>query len=99
MTCYLVKIHLFLTNQNIDEYLTMTNELLSKISKENNICYLMGDLNLNLMNHQSHSFTGEFLDALYKLYSNMFFPLIMPPTRITRHLATLLDNTIMNQFF
>ena len=43
----------------------MTNELLSKISKENKICYLMGDFNLNLMNHQSHSPTGEFLDALY----------------------------------
>ena len=43
----------------------MTNELLSKISKENKICYLVGDFNLNLMNHQSHSATGEFLDALY----------------------------------
>ena len=60
-------------NHNVDEFLTMTNELLSKISKENKICYLMGDFNLNLMNHQSHSVTGEFLDALY---SNMFFPLI-----------------------
>ena len=47
-------------NHNVDEFLTMTNELLSKISKENKICYLMGDFNLNLMNHQSHSATGEF---------------------------------------
>ena len=60
-------------NQNVDEFFTTTNELLSKISKENKVCYLMGDFNLNLMNHQSHSVTGEFLDALY---SNMFFPLI-----------------------
>ena len=44
----------------------------------------MGDFNLNLMNHQSHSVTGEFLDALY---SNMFFSLITRPTRITCHSA------------
>ena len=80
-------------NQNVDEFLTMTNELLSKISKENKVCYLMGDFNLNLMNHQSHSVTGEFLDALY---SNMFFPLI---TRPTCHSATLIDNIFVNQFF
>ena len=70
----------------------MTNELLSKISKENKVCYLMGDFNLNLMNHQSHSVTGEFLDAIY---SNMFFPLITRPTRITCHS----DNIFVNQFF
>ena len=81
-------------NHDADEFLTMTNELLTKISKENKICYLMGDFNLNLMNHQSHSATGEFLDALY---SNMFFPLIMRPTTITPHSATLIDNIFVNQ--
>ena len=35
-----------LPNQNVDEFLTMTNELLSKISKENKIYYLMGDLTI-----------------------------------------------------
>ena len=55
-----------------------------------------GYFNLNLMNHQSHSVTGEFLDALY---SNMFFPLITRPTRITSHSATLIDNIFVNQFF
>ena len=83
-------------NQNVDEFLTMTNELLSKISKENKVCYLMGDFNLNLMNHQCHSVTGEFSDALY---SNMFFPLITPPTRITCHLATLIDNIFRQPIF
>ena len=46
-------------NQNADEFLTMTNELLSKISNENKVCYLMGDFNLNLMNHRCHYVTGE----------------------------------------
>ena len=48
------------------------------------------------MSHQSHSVTGKFLDALY---SNMFFPLIKRPTRITCHSATLIDNIFVNQFF
>ena len=29
----------------------------------------------------------------------MFFPLIMRPTRITCHSATLIDNIFVNQFF
>ena len=53
---------------------------MSKISRENKIYYIMGDFNLNLMNHQSSSLTGEFLDSIY---SNMFHPLISHPTRIT----------------
>ena len=41
-------------NQNVNEFLTKNNELLhvGKISRENKICYLMGDFNLNLMNYQ-----------------------------------------------
>ena len=57
----------------------------------------MDDFNLNLMNHQSHSATGEFL--VNALYSNMFFPMITRPTRITPHSATLIDNIFVNQFF
>ena len=60
-----------------------------KISRENKICYLMGDFNLNLMNYQSSTKTGEFLDSIY---SNMFHPLISHPSRITSHTATLIDN-------
>ena len=40
---------------------------------------------MNQMSHPSHSVTCEFLDALY---SNMFFPLITRPTKITSHSAT-----------
>ena len=39
-----------------------------KMSKENKICYIMGDFNLNLLNQQFHQFTNEFLD----MYANMF---------------------------
>ena len=76
--------------------MSSNNESLDKISSENKICFLMGDFNVNLMNYQHHQLTGQFLDGMY---SNMFFPLITRPSRITSHTATLIDNIFVNNFF
>ena len=65
-------------------------------TRENQICFIMGDFNFNLINFQRHQNTGEFLDGLH---SNMFFPMITRPTRITSHTATLLDNIFANNCF
>ena len=59
-----------LPNQRIDDFVTTNNELLDKISRENKICFLMGDFNVNLMNYHHHHLTGQFLDGMY---SNIFF--------------------------
>ena len=68
--------------------------MLDKISRENKICYLLGDFNLNLINFQTHNPTGEFLDDMD---SHMFFPLITRSSRITLHTATLvIDNIFCN---
>ena len=40
--------------------------------------------------------TSQFLDGMY---SNVFFPLITCPSRITSHTATLIDNIFVNNFF
>ena len=53
----------------------------------------MGDFNLNLLNHQIHDATGQFLDGLH---SCMFSRLITLPFRITSHSATLIDNIFTN---
>ena len=42
------------------------------ITKENKICYIMGGFNFNLMNHQSHQLTAEFLDVMFG-YRFFFF--------------------------
>ena len=65
-------------------------------SRENKICFIMGDFNLNLINFQHHQNTGEFLDGLH---SYMFFAMITRATRITSHTVTLLDNSFANTFF
>ena len=61
---------------------------ITRISKQNTKCYIMADWNIDLMKHQSHDKTGEFLDIMF---SRSFFPLISRPTRITSNSATLID--------
>ena len=36
--------------QDVKEFVTNTDSLINKISRENKICYIMGDFNLNLLN-------------------------------------------------
>ena len=52
-------------NQRVGDFVSKHNDLLAKISRENKICFIMGDFNLNLINFQHHQNTGEFLDGLH----------------------------------
>ena len=45
------------------------------------------------MNYNEHNQTNELLDSLA---SNSFIPLILQPTRITRHSNTVIDNIFSN---
>ena len=69
------------------------NQILSKIDKENKICYLMGDFNIDLLKSESCDFAGKFFE---QLITSSFMPLILKPTRITQHTATLIDNIFTN---
>ena len=51
----------------------------------------MRDFNINLLN--MHQATNDFVNLLT---SNIFFPLISKPTRITSSTATLIDNIFTN---
>ena len=66
---------------------------LERIKKENKLCYLLGDYNINLLNHDSHLDTGALIDLLS---SFSFVPLITRPTRVTATTATLIDNILTN---
>ena len=50
--------------------------------------YLCGDFNVDLLQHENHAATNNFIDHLY---SYGLHPLITRPTRITKHSATLID--------
>ena len=65
------------------------------IKKENKLCYMMGDYNINILNYDVHAPTGEFVDTMS---SYAFVPLINRPTRVTAASATLIDNIFTNNF-
>ena len=44
--------------------------LLDKLQKENKSCYILGDMNMNILNQEIHTKTGQFVDIMF---SNSFF--------------------------
>ena len=65
------------------------NKLLENISKEQKSFFLLGDLNVNLLNYNEHNQANKFLDSLA---SSSFIPSILQPTRITSHSNILTHN-------
>ena len=57
--------------------------------------FLMGDYNINLLNHEIHADTGDFLNLLY---ANTMLPMITRLTRYGEFSATLIDNIITNEY-
>ena len=80
------------------KFLEALEKSLSTICSENKICYLMGDFNLNLINHDNCN-VKRLLDCTFSQY---FFPVITKPTRIAKNTAgeiksqTLLDVIFTN---
>lgn len=72
-------------------------ETTDKISSENKLCYLMGDLNIDLLKYNEHNQTKEYLDSMI---SSGFLPHITKPTHVTdRHghrSATIIDHIFSN---
>ena len=82
-TCY---------GSNIDECTETVNNIFSNISNSKT-CYLCVDLNIDLLNHDKHRKTKEFIDALFSL---SMYPLIDRPSSITEYSATMIDNIFTN---
>ena len=55
----------------------------------------MEDYNIDLLKHENHLQTGEFLN---NMHSNSLIPLIYKPTRETKTTATLIDNIFTNNY-
>ena len=79
-------------NQNTAFFLDKF-DILSRISKDNKQCYVMGDFNLDLL--QYNQFIHQ-LKNLSTLFSHAFIPLISNPTHLTSYSATLIDNIFTN---
>ena len=82
-------------NTSLGIFIDRVGSILHTITRENKSCYFLGDLNIDLLNHDNHSPTSEFLDIMY---SYSMFPLITKPTRVTKDTATLIDHIFTNNF-
>ena len=79
------------SNSNM-KFLEILTLFMKNLTKRNNQCYIMGDLNYNLLNSKN-PYTNNFINTMF---SNSFFPLINKPTRITDTSATVLDHIWTN---
>ena len=80
-------------SENTLEFTEKINEIILGVTKANKHCYITGDFNLDLLKHECHSVTAQFIESLFAFG---FLPMITKPTRITAHSATLIDNIFTN---
>ena len=80
-------------NTDLEMFVEYLSLILDKIDHEKKLSYIMGDYNINLLNHDSHPNTALFLDTLY---CKSFVPLITKPTRSIGNSHTLIDYIITN---
>ena len=76
-------------NTEIEKFNKYIDKIMTKISKENNLIFCMGDFNGNLLNYNTHNYTNEFMN---NMISHYLLPHILHPTRVTDHLAMVIDN-------
>ena len=82
-------------NTSLDIFNDRIASILNTITREDKLCYFLGNLNIDLLKHENHNPTSGLLDIMY---SYNMFPLITKPTRVTKDTATLIDHTFTNNF-
>ena len=80
-------------NRNVNDFTSQLDRLLQLF--QNKTIFLVGDMNINILNYANHTDTNNFVDLLY---SKGMYPLITKPTRITSTCATLIDNIFTNEY-
>ena len=78
-------------NSNITEFSNTMHSILDEVGSKP--CFMMGAYNLDLIKHETHHPTENFLDIMYVNYS---IPLINRLTTITGESSTLIDNIFLN---
>ena len=81
-------------NTNQRKFIECIENLGNKIEKENKKEWIIGlDHNMDFIKSESNTNTGLFIDKLLELE---LYPLITRPTRITKNMATLIDNILVS---
>ena len=78
-------------DENVTDFLDSLRKLLSTTTRENKICYVMGDFDLDLLRHEQHTITGEFVELMFL---HLLYNMITKPTSITSNTTSLIDNIL-----
>ena len=83
--------NIYLFIEKLDEILNCINS--DPLLKKAEEVILMGDFNINLLDHETHDGTSKYLDTLLNFGQ---LPLITLPTRVTNNTSTLIDHISSN---
>ena len=81
-------------NKNITDFTETLSNILSKLSNEKRKIYIMGDININILNYNSNKSIKNYM---LTLKSFNFHNLIKYPTRITDKSSTCIDHIMTNE--
>ena len=76
---------------NVDSFNAEMERIIQAINKEDKVCVICGDFNINIMNKENES-SRQFIE---QMISENYIPHITCPTRITDQSATLIDNIFL----
>ena len=79
-------------SENTLEFIEKVNEIISGVTKDNRHCYITGEFNMDLLKHESHSVTAQFVESLFAFN---FLSMITQPTRITSNTAVSSKNGVI----
>jgi len=80
-------------NSNLSCFNESYSKLLDKLMSEKHEIYIAGDFNVNLLSHETHIESGNFLNTVIE---HSQFPTIVKPTRFGKTSTTLIDNIFTN---
>ena len=80
---------------NFNEFEAYLNTFLANCKTTDKTCFLVGDLNLNLIDYQSNAKVRNFVNLIFQ---HSLVPILNKPTRVTKNNATLIDYIITNSF-
>ena len=81
---------------NFNEFEAYLNIFLANSQTTDKICFLVGDLNLNLIDWQSNAKVGNFVNLIFQ---HSLIPIENKPTRVTKHSVDyIIDYIITNSF-
>ena len=80
---------------NFNEFEAYLNTFLPNSKTTDKTCFLVGDLNLNLIDYQSNAKVRNFVNLIFQ---HSLVPIVNKPTRVTKNNTTLIDYIITNSF-